>query len=68
MIEYLGPFEVDTYQAKPKARPITKAEVTAVIDAYVKKYAAEHKVSYPDAFSAVRDESPDLIRLWRSMK
>lgn len=47
---------------------ITREEVTAKIDKLVKLYAAEHNLSYPDAFSAVRDEDPEFIRLWQNMK
>lgn len=67
-IEFMQPTEIVFYKAQPQARQLTKTEAGAIVNAVIEQYAAEHKVNYPAAVKALRDESPELFQFWQQTK
>lgn len=60
--------EIVFYKARPQPHQLTRNEAGAILNAVIEKYAAEHKINYPAAATALRDEAPDLFRYWLKIK
>jgi hypothetical protein len=69
MVDYLGPFEIDTYRVRPRpARQPTPAEATALFDAVIRESAARNRTDYNGALRLLQSEAPELVTYFQTLR
>jgi hypothetical protein len=73
MVDYLGPYETDFYRlgvkpARKPARQPTPAEATVLLDAMIRRTAAEKQTDYNGALMSLQSEAPELVNYFQTMR